>query len=117
MRSGTAFSCRPSWEPRQENHQGNHLWRLYPILPRRHGLDACCTAQMVNTLGTGMGNCPGRQEAVPSAPKRMGMMRFRATTLVLLTGLCGVAPAFAATQGPYLAGLRRLTETQYRNAI
>ncbi len=45
------------------------------------------------------------------------MMRFRATMLVLLTGLCAAAPAFAATQGPYLAGLRRLTETQYRNAI
>ena len=45
------------------------------------------------------------------------MMRFRATTLVLLTGLCAAAPTFAATQGPYLAGLRRLTETQYRNAI
>ena len=45
------------------------------------------------------------------------MMRFQAITLVLLTGLCAAAPALAATQGPYLAGLRRLTETQYRNAI
>jgi Protein of unknown function (DUF1592)/Protein of unknown function (DUF1588)/Protein of unknown function (DUF1585)/Protein of unknown function (DUF1587)/Protein of unknown function (DUF1595) len=48
-------------------------------------------------------------------------MRHRATTLIFLTVLCLFATAqgvlAAATQGPYLTGLRRLTETQYRNSI
>ena len=47
-------------------------------------------------------------------------MRHSARTLIFLCGLCiaGTAtPVSAATQGPYLAGLRRLTETQYRNSI
>ncbi|HEX4637751.1 MAG TPA: DUF1592 domain-containing protein [Rhizomicrobium sp.] len=46
-------------------------------------------------------------------------MRTGAKTLLFLTGLWLVVaqvPAFAA-QAPYLAGLRRLTETQYRNSI
>ena len=44
----------------------------------------------------------------------------RAKTLIFLCGLslAGAAnPVFAATEEPYLAGLRRLTETQYRNSI
>src|SRR4051812_2836120 len=48
-------------------------------------------------------------------------MRHRTRTLVLLAGLCLAVPAqssvSAAMQGPYLAGLRRLTESQYRNSI
>jgi hypothetical protein len=48
-------------------------------------------------------------------------MQRHVTTLILLTGLCLLATAQsavpAATQGPYLAGLRRLTESQYRNSI
>lgn len=48
-------------------------------------------------------------------------MRRRARNLILMTGLCLVAaaqiPVSGATQGPYLSGLRRLTETQYRNSI
>ncbi|HUE64836.1 MAG TPA: DUF1592 domain-containing protein [Rhizomicrobium sp.] len=47
-------------------------------------------------------------------------MRHSTRTLIFLCGLCiaGTAtPVSAATQGPYLAGLRRLTETQYRNSI
>ena len=48
-----------------------------------------------------------------------GTMRHCARTLIFLTGLglFAVAPAWAATQGPYLSGLRRLTESQYRNSI
>jgi hypothetical protein len=50
-----------------------------------------------------------------------GIMRRCARTLILLTGLCLVAtaqmPVSAATQDPYLSGLRRLTESQYRNSI
>ena len=49
------------------------------------------------------------------------MTRDRDKIWVFLAGLClmasAQAPAFAASQGPYLAGLRRLTETQYRNSI
>src|SRR5258705_2094970 len=45
----------------------------------------------------------------------------RRWTLTILSGLCLVAAAqsavSAATPGPYLAGLRRLTESQYRNSI
>src|SRR5215203_743457 len=47
-------------------------------------------------------------------------MRRRAGRLILLTGLCVIAAQsalYAATQGSYLTGLRRLTETQYRNSI
>jgi hypothetical protein len=47
-------------------------------------------------------------------------MRHGARTLVLLSGLWLLAtqiPAWSATQGPYLSGLRRLTESQYRNSI
>jgi len=48
-------------------------------------------------------------------------MRGSARTRILLAGLWLVAmaplPATAAGQGPYLAGLRRLTESQYRNSI
>jgi hypothetical protein len=47
-------------------------------------------------------------------------MQHRASALIFLTGL-GLAilaqSALAAAQGPYLAGLRRLTESQYRNSI
>jgi len=52
---------------------------------------------------------------VPSRPD--GTMRHRARTLIFLTGLSlfAVAPAWAAS--PYLSGLRRLTESQYRNSI
>ena len=49
-----------------------------------------------------------------------GTMRHGARTLVLLSGLWLLAtqiPAWSATQGPYLSGLRRLTESQYRNSI
>ena len=50
-----------------------------------------------------------------------GIMRRRARTLIFLTGLCLFATAQSAvsavTQGPYLTGLRRLTESQYRNSI
>ncbi len=44
----------------------------------------------------------------------------RGSTLIFLGGLClfaGAQAAMAATQGPYLSGLRRLTESQYRNSI
>src|SRR5690348_503366 len=44
----------------------------------------------------------------------------RGSTLIFLGGLClfaGVQAAAAAAQGPYLSGLRRLTESQYRNSI
>lgn len=45
----------------------------------------------------------------------------RRWTLTLLTGLCVLATAqtqvSAASQSPYLSGLRRLTESQYRNSI
>jgi len=46
-------------------------------------------------------------------------MRHRTRTLIFLTGLSlfVVAPAWAAPQSPYLSGLRRLTESQYRNSI
>src|SRR5215217_4811368 len=46
-------------------------------------------------------------------------MRRRARNLILLTGLCLVAAAQIPVSGasPYLSGLRRLTETQYRNSI
>src|SRR3954470_7573878 len=47
-------------------------------------------------------------------------MRVCARLLVLLSGLClaaGTQAALSAPQGPYLAGLRRLTESQYRNSI
>ena len=47
-------------------------------------------------------------------------MRRRAGHLILLTGLALMAAqsaVYAATQGPYLTGLRRLTESQYRNSI
>jgi len=48
-------------------------------------------------------------------------MRHRARMLVILSGLYLLAasqiPASGATQGPYLTGLKRLTETQYRNSI
>ncbi len=47
-------------------------------------------------------------------------MRRSRNTLVFLTGLCllaGTQAALSATAGPYLAGLRRLTESQYRNSI
>jgi hypothetical protein len=50
-----------------------------------------------------------------------GTMRHGARTLVFLSGLCLLAtaqiPAWGAAQGPYLSGLRRLTESQYRNSI
>ena len=50
-----------------------------------------------------------------------GIMRQGARTLVFLSGLCLFAtaqiPAWSATQSPYLSGLRRLTESQYRNSI
>src|SRR5690349_17786151 len=46
-------------------------------------------------------------------------MRPRARKLIALTGLCLLAtaqiPVWGA--GPYLSGLRRLTESQYRNSI
>jgi hypothetical protein len=48
------------------------------------------------------------------------MMRRSRNTLVFLTGLCllaGTQAALSAAPGPYLAGLRRLTESQYRNSI
>jgi hypothetical protein len=45
----------------------------------------------------------------------------RRGTLIFLGGLYLLAsaqiPVLAATQGPYLSGLRRLTESQYRNSI
>jgi len=44
----------------------------------------------------------------------------RGSTLIFLGGLClfaGTQAAMAAAQGPYLSGLRRLTESQYRNSI
>jgi len=47
-------------------------------------------------------------------------MRHRARLLVSLTLLslvAGFLPVSGATQGPYLSGLRRLTESQYRNSI
>jgi len=48
-------------------------------------------------------------------------MRRRVGNLILLTGLClataAQSVACAAAPGPYLAGLRRLTESQYRNSI
>ena len=47
-------------------------------------------------------------------------MRHCARTLVFLAGLCLVATvqtSVSAVQAPYLAGLRRLTESQYRNSI
>jgi len=47
-------------------------------------------------------------------------MRRSRNTLVFLTGLCllaGTQAALSAASGPYLAGLRRLTESQYRNSI
>ena len=47
-------------------------------------------------------------------------MRRSRKTLVFLTGLCllaGTQAALSAAPGPYLAGLRRLTESQYRNSI
>jgi hypothetical protein len=48
-------------------------------------------------------------------------MRRRVGNLIVLTGLCLAAAAqsvvSAATPGPYLTGLRRLTESQYRNSI
>ncbi len=47
-------------------------------------------------------------------------MRHSTRTLIFLCGLCLVGaanPVSAETQGRYLAGLRRLTETQYRNSI
>jgi hypothetical protein len=48
-------------------------------------------------------------------------MRRRARTLIFLSGLClataAQIPVLGATQESYLAGLRRLTETQYRNSI
>src|SRR5678816_2163570 len=50
-----------------------------------------------------------------------GTMRHGARTLVFLSGLCLLVsaqiPAWSATQSPYLSGLRRLTESQYRNSI
>jgi hypothetical protein len=58
----------------------------------------------------------GRQS--PSLAGRI--MRHSPRTLLLLTGLSlsmAVQAAAAATQGPYLASLRRLTESQYRNSI
>ena len=47
-------------------------------------------------------------------------MRRRAGHLILLAGLglmAAQSAVAAATQGPYLTGLRRLTESQYRNSI
>src|SRR4051812_44673920 len=47
-------------------------------------------------------------------------MRHRAWTAILLGGLClatAQSAVSAAVQEPYLAGLRRLTESQYRNSI
>jgi hypothetical protein len=48
-------------------------------------------------------------------------MRRRASTLILLSGLCLFVTAQSAMSGAapgsYLAGLRRLTESQYRNSI
>src|SRR5262245_37551895 len=48
-----------------------------------------------------------------------GTMRQCARTLIFLTtfSLCAAVPVSAATQSPYLSGLRRLTESQYRNSI
>src|SRR3569833_1566483 len=49
-----------------------------------------------------------------------GLIRHRAGVLAFLTGLCllaGTQGALSAAPGPYLAGLRRLTESQYRNSI
>jgi hypothetical protein len=49
-----------------------------------------------------------------------GLIRHRASVLAFLTGLSLVTTiqtSLAATAGPYLAGLRRLTESQYRNSI
>jgi len=45
-----------------------------------------------------------------------GMMRRSTRMLILLSGLC-LAANTALGAEPYLAGLRRLTETQYRNSI
>jgi hypothetical protein len=47
-------------------------------------------------------------------------MRRSRNTLIFLSGLCllaGTQAALSAAPGPYLAGLRRLTESQYRNSI
>jgi hypothetical protein len=47
-------------------------------------------------------------------------MRRSRNTLIFLSGLCllaGTQAALSATPAPYLAGLRRLTESQYRNSI
>jgi hypothetical protein len=48
-------------------------------------------------------------------------MRYGAKTLTFVSGLCLLAtvssPAWSAAQGPYLSGLRRLTESQYRSSI
>lgn len=47
-------------------------------------------------------------------------MRACTKTLILLSGLAvtaGTQAALPASQGPYLASLRRLTESQYRNSI
>jgi len=49
-----------------------------------------------------------------------GLIRHRASVLAFLTGLSLVTTiqtSLAAAPGPYLAGLRRLTESQYRNSI
>jgi hypothetical protein len=49
-----------------------------------------------------------------------GMMRHSPRTWILLSGLClaaNINAALGATQSPYLSGLRRLTESQYRNSI
>jgi len=60
---------------------------------------------------------PKQVGRVASTPDRT--MRHRTRTLIFLTGLSlfVVAPAWAASQSPYLSGLRRLTESQYRNSI
>ncbi|HWF64136.1 MAG TPA: DUF1587 domain-containing protein, partial [Rhizomicrobium sp.] len=47
-------------------------------------------------------------------------MRRSRNMLVFLSGLCllaGTEAALSAASGPYLSGLRRLTESQYRNSI
>jgi hypothetical protein len=47
-------------------------------------------------------------------------MRRSRNTLIFLSGLCllaGTQAALSAAPAPYLAGLRRLTESQYRNSI
>ena len=49
-----------------------------------------------------------------------GLIRHRASVLAFLTGLSlvtSIQTSLAAASGPYLAGLRRLTESQYRNSI